>query len=242
MDVPRVTGAAQRRKQRRIRLWWRHEQVSVAAAVATALHHSAQRGGGVVRRHFGNRRQWQQGGGGAPWDVRSFNEDRIDLLPGSGRRAAGGDRAAHGVGYELVLNPVVPQMAEQLVEVSLPVEYISLARAVFQASSPVVEHYAPASAVIPAPAPVVECFAPALSVVLAPTQVGGSILHATVPAMPQARTQVVETTCTRASSVPSFLACGGVSLAPRLRLYKRQRLWRSILHLRLRLSMRQPQW
>ena len=53
MDVPRVTGAAQRRKQRRIRSWWRHEQASVAAAVATALHHSSQRGGGVVRRPTG---------------------------------------------------------------------------------------------------------------------------------------------------------------------------------------------
>ena len=53
MDVPRVTGAAQRRKQRRMRSWWRHEQVSIAAAVATALHHSAQRGGGVARRPTG---------------------------------------------------------------------------------------------------------------------------------------------------------------------------------------------
>ena len=53
MNVPRVTGAAQRRKQRWIRSWWRHEQVSVAAAVATALHHSSQRGGGVVCRRTG---------------------------------------------------------------------------------------------------------------------------------------------------------------------------------------------
>ena len=79
-----------------------------------------------------------------------------------------------GIGYELVLNPVVPQMAEQLVDVSLPllaVEYISLALAVFQASSPVVEHHAPAPAVIPAPAPVVENIAPAPAILLAPAPV-----------------------------------------------------------------------
>ena len=53
-----------------------------------------------------------------------------------GVRAAGGDRAAHGVGFELVLDPIVPQMAVQLVEGVGP------APAVFQASSPVVEYIA----------------------------------------------------------------------------------------------------
>ena len=38
------TGAAQRRKQRRLRSWSRHEQQSIAAALATSLHHSALRG------------------------------------------------------------------------------------------------------------------------------------------------------------------------------------------------------
>ena len=37
-----VTGAAQRRKQRRLRSLWRHEQQSIAAALATSLHHSSQ--------------------------------------------------------------------------------------------------------------------------------------------------------------------------------------------------------
>ena len=31
-----VMGAAQRRRQRRLRSWWRHEQQSIAAALATA--------------------------------------------------------------------------------------------------------------------------------------------------------------------------------------------------------------
>ena len=35
------TGAAQWRKQRRLRSWWRHEQQSIAAALATLQHHSA---------------------------------------------------------------------------------------------------------------------------------------------------------------------------------------------------------
>ena len=38
------TGAAQRRKQRRLRSWCRHEQQSIAAVLATSQHHSAQRG------------------------------------------------------------------------------------------------------------------------------------------------------------------------------------------------------
>ena len=37
-----MTGAAQRRKQRRLRSWWRHEQQSIAAALATFQHHSSR--------------------------------------------------------------------------------------------------------------------------------------------------------------------------------------------------------
>ena len=37
------TGAAQRRKGRRLRAAWRHEQQSIAQAVAVATHHSALR-------------------------------------------------------------------------------------------------------------------------------------------------------------------------------------------------------
>ena len=43
------TGAAQRRKQRRLRSWWRHEQQSIAAALATYKHHSALRGQKTAR-------------------------------------------------------------------------------------------------------------------------------------------------------------------------------------------------
>ena len=40
MDVDRATGAAKRRRERRLRSWWRHEAQSVQAAVVSALHHS----------------------------------------------------------------------------------------------------------------------------------------------------------------------------------------------------------
>ena len=35
-------GAAQRRRQRRLRSWWRHKQQSIAAALATSLHYSSR--------------------------------------------------------------------------------------------------------------------------------------------------------------------------------------------------------
>ena len=46
----RATGAAQRRRVRRLRAWLRHERQSVAAAVAEALHHSAGPREKVVER------------------------------------------------------------------------------------------------------------------------------------------------------------------------------------------------
>ena len=40
----RDSGAAMRRRQRRLRSWWRREQWSIAATLATYEHHSAPRG------------------------------------------------------------------------------------------------------------------------------------------------------------------------------------------------------
>ena len=84
---------------------------------------------------------------------------------GSGAVSAGGIQRHTGIGYEQVLNPVVPQMAEQLVEVSFPalaVEYISPtpavvetiepAQAVFRSQPPVVKSLAPAPVLSEAPA------------------------------------------------------------------------------------------
>ena len=40
-----VTGAAQRRKQGRLRSWWRHEQQSIAAPLRTTAHSARRRPG-----------------------------------------------------------------------------------------------------------------------------------------------------------------------------------------------------
>ena len=120
------------------------------------------------------------------------------------------------VGFELVLDPVVPQMAEKLVEVvdvpaqggfglrgglqgpgpgqGLPVqvEYISPAPAVFLSSTPLVEHVAPAPAVISSPEPVVEYTAPAPAMIPAPVPVVEYLAPA--PAMFPAPAKVVEYT------------------------------------------------
>ena len=87
-----------------------------------------------------------------------------------------------GVDYKLVLNSVVPQMAEQLVEVFLLlVECKSPAPAMFSPAPvsiavsspvPVVEKIAPTSAVISSPAPTLEHLAPA-----------PAVLHALVPSV-----------------------------------------------------------
>ena len=40
-DVERVSGAASRRRERRLRSWLRHEWMTVRMELAAALHHSA---------------------------------------------------------------------------------------------------------------------------------------------------------------------------------------------------------
>ena len=114
-----------------------------------------------------------------------------------------------GVGFELELDPVVPQMAEQLVQVVAP------APAVFQASSPVVEYIAPALAVVQAPSPVVEHF------VLAP---------AVIPS----RAPVDENISPASAFFFFFLHQRSLRslFRPRQQCPNRQRQWWSISHLR----------
>ena len=45
MNVDGATGAAFRRRERRLRSAWRHEQLSAARALAAATHHSAEQNG-----------------------------------------------------------------------------------------------------------------------------------------------------------------------------------------------------
>ena len=132
-----------------------------------------------------------------------------------------------GVGFELVLDPVVSQMAEQLLEVVAPapavfqasspaveffapapvvqaptpvVEYIATAPSVFHVSTLVVEHIAPAPAVLQAPAPVVENIAPVQAVLRAPTPVVEKIAPAPVV---QAPMPVVENIVPAPAVIPS---------------------------------------
>ena len=43
-DAERASGAAKRRRERRLRSWWRHERQTVAMELAAALHHSRDGG------------------------------------------------------------------------------------------------------------------------------------------------------------------------------------------------------
>ena len=209
----RGAGSARRRRERRLRCMLRHERQTVAMALAEQLHHSANR----VERDAAPRRQTTRAREGEVREEHHALRGQTRPLPGMRPAPVQEPRPQVGIqrhrviGYELVLNPVVPQMAEQLVEVSLPalaVEYISPAPAVFQASSPAAEHHALAPAVIPAPAPVVENIAPAPAVLQAPTPVVENIAPA--PAVFHSPTPVVEKYCTRASSSSCAGVCGGV--------------------------------
>ena len=212
------------RRERRLRSWAKHERMTVAMALAEQLHHGANR----VEWDAALRRQTTRAREEEVREKHHALRGQTDLSRRCGRlRFRSRDRrwgssGARGIGYELVLNTVVPQMAEQLVEVSLlalAVEYISPAPAVFQASSPVVEHHAPAPAVIPAPSPVVENIAPAPAVFHSPTPAveivapapgvacGGE--YCTRAWCPSANACGGEY-CTRASSSPCASACGEV--------------------------------
>ena len=164
---------------------WRHEQLSLRI-LAAASHHSFDR----VHAEYAAPRSQRTGtraGEGEVFELRVV--PRGQNTPHLGKRPEpfeevsepqAGIRRHTGVGYELVLDPVVPQMVEHLVEVfSLPalaracrVSFVSAPRqqcpdrpaqvfecfspapAVFQALVPTVEYPAPAPAVSESPAPV----------------------------------------------------------------------------------------
>ena len=111
MDVGRVTGAAKRRRERRLRSMLRHERQTVAMELAAALHHSRDVGPGT---HVGLRAQKTASSGGRrpgvlkepePPNVvdrvqRHTVEQRIELTP-----------------LVQILDAPVPQKVEQLLEV-----------------------------------------------------------------------------------------------------------------------------
>ena len=49
MDAERASGAAKRRRERRLRSWLRRERMTVAAELSAALHHSRDGGAGFAR-------------------------------------------------------------------------------------------------------------------------------------------------------------------------------------------------
>ena len=55
----RVSGAAWRRRQCRLRSWWRHEQQTVAAVLAMVTHHSHSKAGAANAAPAGTE-DWQQ--------------------------------------------------------------------------------------------------------------------------------------------------------------------------------------
>ena len=119
MDVERASGAAWRRRQRRLRSWWRHEQRSVAA-LATVTHHSHSKVGTANAALRGQETGTSTRVGPAEYNELSSDDGR----PTAGTRPASmsepwpqGKMERHaGIGYEIVqsLDVPVPQMGEQL--------------------------------------------------------------------------------------------------------------------------------
>ena len=106
-------GAARRRRERRLRSMLRHERQTVAMELAADLHHS--RGGGPAT-HEGLRAQQTASEGPAEY----FDLNSDDGRPAGGVRPAAleeprpqeGTRRHTGEAYELVLDPVVPQLGQ----------------------------------------------------------------------------------------------------------------------------------
>ena len=103
MDADRATGAAWRRRQRRLRSWWRHEKQTVSAELATATHHSHSKVGTAYDAPRGQTKVTSTRVGPAEY---------YELSSGPQGKLLRHAR----VGYEIVLSldVPVPQMREQL--------------------------------------------------------------------------------------------------------------------------------
>ena len=123
MDADRATGAAWRRRQRRLRSWWRHEQQTVAAVLATVTHHSHSKVGTANDAPRGQRTVTSTRVGPAEYFELSSDDGR----PTGRERPAAlleprpqGEVQHHaGIGYELAQSLDVPvlHMVEQLSDV-----------------------------------------------------------------------------------------------------------------------------
>ena len=153
-----VMSAAQRRKQRRLRSWWRHEQQSIAAALATFAHHSAPRGQKTARAGGGPRVEVHggvpgdappQAAGAVYYEMDTGEDDGsapaaerpaplLEVLPQAGLRRHTGEA------FELVLDPVVPQLGRDLTV--LPDPMVSRFRRCFEAMDEVERVHGPEAA------------------------------------------------------------------------------------------------
>ena len=126
-----VMSAAQRRKQRRLRSWYRHEQLTVAAALAMFTHHSAPRGQRTARAREGgsetkNTAEDRRTPPPEEHGTQYYGLDDDDSVPElSGGRPGpvldpgppvAGLRRHTGEAFELVLDPVVPQLGRDIME------------------------------------------------------------------------------------------------------------------------------
>ena len=125
VGVGNATGAAMRRRQRRLRAWARHERLSIAMAPATVEHHSygptanaapsgqttgtSAREGEVRELHYGLRAQKRPLPGLRPAPL-------SEVLPQVGlQRHTVQQRIVH-TPYVQILDAPVPQKVEQLVD------------------------------------------------------------------------------------------------------------------------------
>ena len=123
VGVGNATGAAMRRRQRRLRAWARHERLSIAMALAPVEYHSygptanaAPRGqttgtseGEVREQHYGLRAQKRPLPGLRPAPL-------LEVLPQVRVQRHTVEQRIEHTPYVQILDAPVPQMVEQLVD------------------------------------------------------------------------------------------------------------------------------
>ena len=121
------TGSARRRRQRRLRQWLRHERMTVAVVLAETQHHSASRGQKMARTREEERDELNNAMRQTtppPAGTQYFTMDDVSVPEQFGVRQAPVQepRAQEGIGrhtevsFELVLDPVVPQLGRKKAE------------------------------------------------------------------------------------------------------------------------------
>ena len=157
VGVGNATGAAMRRRQRRLRAWARHERLSIAMALATVEHHSsgptanaAPRGqttstsareGEVREQHHGLRAQKRPLPGMRPAPL-------LEVLPQVGVQRHTVEQRIEHTPYVQILDAPVPLMVEQLVDVlQLLDALVPVAEQVFDVPKMFIERIPPRTSV-----------------------------------------------------------------------------------------------